>query len=691
MRNQIKVLVFYDAIGWAWYHKSLQLQKLMPEDINIDVQQLYTDFDHSKYDYILVFDAYPLKKWELNVPYEKLIIGCSNEKILEQTVELVSSGKCRAGFVNNYPSYLKVGESNKFYCCQNGVDEQLFSPRNKKLGPFTACWVGNSKAMAKKGIELIEKACLLTETKLIKVDRQAVEALASGNLLSLEEIRDQVYHQSSVYICASEFEGTPNPALEALSCGLPVISTRVGNMPEILIDGVNGYLVDRSVESIARALIKIKTLNHEMLASNARKSIEQGWTWKQKVENYIQMFRNIAREDLASKQTYNGENIANGSFGNKINTPNQVQLDLYHKDVLSASLPLFREAALLMSNKLDVDINDGKRSTEHPVTYTLSPKSNSFEADITIVIPTFNRPNMLLNAVGSIVSQGYASLEIIIVNDSGPELPESVIEKLSELPFPTTVVRHTVNKGLGSARNTGAGLARGEWMLFLDDDDAIADKSLLQLRNFSRVSKSPFIYGDHIRHFYIDNNIVKREYHRTELDNGKSLAIENVIMSGSFIIRKDFFRRINGYREDFKVHEDYNMHIRVLRAADMEYLNHPVMIYNHYNSVDRMNIGLKPYWFATSALNHVIFRKHFLDESVKINQRTRQYQQIIKALESGASQETAIKLIFSWWDELVRAKLASEIYMDLPIIQKYLPSLISQLDKYKGPGSEALY
>ncbi len=62
------------------------------------------------------------------------------------------------------------------------------------------------------------------------------------------------YHSLDVYVCASRTEGTPNPCLEAAACGLPVITTRVGNMPELIRDGENGFFVERDVADIAGKL-----------------------------------------------------------------------------------------------------------------------------------------------------------------------------------------------------------------------------------------------------------------------------------------------------------------------------------------------------------------------------------------------------------------------------------------------------
>lgn len=62
------------------------------------------------------------------------------------------------------------------------------------------------------------------------------------------------YQQARMLVCASTVEGNPRVTVEAMSCGVPVISTRVGIMPELLRDGENGLLVERDPVALAEAI-----------------------------------------------------------------------------------------------------------------------------------------------------------------------------------------------------------------------------------------------------------------------------------------------------------------------------------------------------------------------------------------------------------------------------------------------------
>jgi FkbM family methyltransferase len=289
----IKTLVVYDVEGWAWWHKGQQIKRHLPPDITVDLLQMNRPFSHYDYDFVVVFDPY-LISILANVPAEKIIIGCSCPEYLQQTVELVLSARCAAGFVNNR-SMFNVGSATlpNLFCCQNGVDEDLFQPSPSMPKEHIACWIGNSGSVGMKGLDLITEACRRTNIRLLPLDREANRD--KGKLLTQERVRDSIYHQATFYICASVKEGTPNPALEALACGLPVISTRVGNMPEIIRDGYNGFLVERSVEAIADAIEKLKRLNRDDLARNARLSVLDGWTWRQQAEKYTHMFRALSK------------------------------------------------------------------------------------------------------------------------------------------------------------------------------------------------------------------------------------------------------------------------------------------------------------------------------------------------------------------------------------------------------------
>lgn len=90
-------------------------------------------------------------------------------------------------------------------------------------------------------------------------------------------------------------------------------------------------------------------------------------------------------------------------------------------------------------------------------------------AFVSVVIPTLNRPSLVLRAVSNALAQTYKQLEAVVVVD-GPDA--ATIEALSTLNEPRLrVVPLPVNVGLAEARNSGIRAAAGDWVAFLDDDD----------------------------------------------------------------------------------------------------------------------------------------------------------------------------------------------------------------------------
>lgn len=85
---------------------------------------------------------------------------------------------------------------------------------------------------------------------------------------------------------------------------------------------------------------------------------------------------------------------------------------------------------------------------------------------VTTIIPVFNRPAMLREAVGSVLAQTYAPVEIVVVDDASAE-PVAFDDSR------VRVLRHETNRGVGMARETGRLAARGEFIQYLDSDDLL--------------------------------------------------------------------------------------------------------------------------------------------------------------------------------------------------------------------------
>ena len=92
---------------------------------------------------------------------------------------------------------------------------------------------------------------------------------------------------------------------------------------------------------------------------------------------------------------------------------------------------------------------------------------------VSVIIPSRNRPGFLREAILSVLNQTLAALEIVVVdNGSAPACLEAILCQV-ELDHRVRLIRLDRNYGAGHARNVGMAAARGEWLLFLDDDDLL--------------------------------------------------------------------------------------------------------------------------------------------------------------------------------------------------------------------------
>jgi glycosyltransferase involved in cell wall biosynthesis len=80
-----------------------------------------------------------------------------------------------------------------------------------------------------------------------ELEQQAAAlGLLPGALQFLGSVADMgpVYRKANIFVLTSEHEGTPNVLIEAMAAGLPIVATNVGGVPEIVKDGLTGFLLD---------------------------------------------------------------------------------------------------------------------------------------------------------------------------------------------------------------------------------------------------------------------------------------------------------------------------------------------------------------------------------------------------------------------------------------------------------------
>jgi glycosyltransferase involved in cell wall biosynthesis len=300
------VLCVVDRPGWAHDRKTDALAAALGGSFEIvkRYQAEVTADDLKRADCVLLYYWLQAERLShlcevLRSLRDRLVIGiCSHYELdgawrepgLATLDELAS-----AVFVNNRLLFEEFAPQlgRPAHYTPNGVDTAFFRPATAVREPqrLRVGWAGSltNQGAAHRGVhEFIAPAVAAVDGAELRL---AVREEAWRNR---DEMLD-FYHSIDVYVCASRSEGTPNPCLEAAACGLPVITTRVGNMPELIRDGENGFFVDRDVAGIAEKLERLRDDPElrERLGRAARATAVESWDWRRQAARYDAMFRTV--------------------------------------------------------------------------------------------------------------------------------------------------------------------------------------------------------------------------------------------------------------------------------------------------------------------------------------------------------------------------------------------------------------
>jgi len=173
----------------------------------------------------------------------------------------------------------------------------------------------------------------------------------------------------------------------------------------------------------------------------------------------------------------------------------------------------------------------------------------------TIIIPTLNEENYVGKLLGDLVKQDYKNFEIILVDAHSEDTTIDVVKKFKTALSIQKIIQ-IKGRNVSRQRNTGAKIARGSYLVFLDADSRIRSHFLKKLERYIQVHKGLLF----IPSFAVSK---KDPQISTVVDFTNALIhLSNKIgkpfsTGGSMILEKNFFSIIGGFPEDVPLSEDH--------------------------------------------------------------------------------------------------------------------------------------
>ena len=191
---------------------------------------------------------------------------------------------------------------------------------------------------------------------------------------------------------------------------------------------------------------------------------------------------------------------------------------------------------------------------------------NYLQPTVSVVLPTYNRAHLLPRAIDSILNQTFQDFELIIVDDGSTDKSTELLKKYQKKSNKIKVIRHTVNQGVATARNSGNTRAKGKYIAIMDSDDYAYPDFLKKAVEYME-KNSHVVLGIPTKKTFIEKDCSYFEECPSWMPAQElpPLLLGNFIGNVGNIIRHDFIKKHHiTYKQDYACGEDYDFWIQII-------------------------------------------------------------------------------------------------------------------------------
>ncbi|MFA3782418.1 glycosyltransferase family 2 protein [Melioribacteraceae bacterium 4301-Me] len=164
----------------------------------------------------------------------------------------------------------------------------------------------------------------------------------------------------------------------------------------------------------------------------------------------------------------------------------------------------------------------------------------TFEPEVSIILPTYNRANLISRAISSVINQTFDKWELVIIDDGSTDNTFEVVNRFLELHQNIKYLKHS-NRRPPLSFNAGILAAAGKYVTFLGSDDEYKNNHVqLRVKTFES-NEVDFIYGG--------VEIIGNPFVKDKNDLTKEIHIAECVVGGTFFAPKEIFIEMGGFKD----------------------------------------------------------------------------------------------------------------------------------------------